>query len=278
MTDVNLDPTPPEEAPAILYIGHHESQRKAAVTPQLLGQAHLSGYDMLTAPITTSHFQSSVLARLQDYVQELKTAPNVEAVPLPTLSPLAPDDTDLGPDESNVAIIGVVSPWIDLGSPDPLIAHVSRQVFSLEVAFAAFVGVGNVLVHGPIDGSDHVQYARAIFEGLALGPYIQLQILLPMTGDLELEGSDGAHLSELAREKYLRVPDEDDVEEPELFASWETWDTIRTMSQYSNKLTVGMCKAFLLSNSLPVVPFHQLYLETATSEKLVWQECSIARF
>ena len=274
MADPDQAQSSPQEIPTTIYIGHHESQRSAVVTPELLGQAHLSGYDMLTAPLTTSHFQSRVLARLQEYVKELETAKNAEAVPLPTISPLTPEDTDLGPDESNIAIIGVVSPWIDLGSPDPLIAHVSRQIFSLEVAFAAFVGVGNVLIHGPIEGSDQVQYARAIFEGLGFGPYIQLQILLPMTGELELEGADGAHLSELAREKYLPVPSEDDDDESELFGSWETWDTIRTMCQYSNKLTVGMCKNFLLFTFLHFSHF-TFFPNISASQRLEWQVCSI---
>ncbi|KAM3424636.1 Protein arginine N-methyltransferase [Cercospora zeina] len=237
MADPDQPQIQPQEIPTALCIGHHESQRNVAVTPELLGQANLAGYDMITAPLTTPHFQSRVLARLEDYVKEIKTVKNTEAVPLPTISPLMPEDTDMGPDEGNIAIIGVVSPWIDIGSTDPLLAHVSRQVFALEVAYAAFVGIGNVIVHGPIEGSNHVQYARAILEGLGLGPYVQVQILLPMTGELELEGAEGAHLSELAREKYMPVPSE---EEPELFGTWETWNTIRTMGQYSNKLTVAL--------------------------------------
>ncbi|WPB03278.1 uncharacterized protein RHO25_007915 [Cercospora beticola] len=240
MADPDQPQSLPQDIPTALYIGHHESQRTAAVTPELLGQANLAGYDMLTAPLTTPHFQSRVLTCLEEYVKEIKTAKHAETLPLPTIAPLLPEDTDLGPDEGNIAIIGVVSPWIDLGSPDPLIAHVSRQVFSLEVAYAAFVGIGNVIVHGPIEGSDHVQYARAVLEGLGLGPYVQLQILLPITGELELEGAEGAHLSELAREKYMPAPSEEDEAEPELFGTWETWNTIRAMGQYSNKLTVAL--------------------------------------
>ena len=228
---------PPDEPPTILYVGQHESQRSGPVGSRLLGQAQLAGYDLLTAPLTTSHFQSRVLATLEQHVQQLKESSNAEDVPLPTLSPLLPEDTDLTPEGSNSALIGVVSPWIDLGSLDPLVAHVSRQVFNLELAYAAFCGLSSVLVHGPIEGSDVVQYSRAVLEALSLGPYLQLQILLPTFGELELEGADGAHLAELAREQYAAQVNEDEDEtsdEPDQFDSWEKWNTIRTICGYSS--------------------------------------------
>jgi protein arginine N-methyltransferase 5 len=158
-----------------------------------------------------------------------------------------PEDTELSPHESNAALVGVVSPWIDLGSSDPLIAHISRQVFHLEIAYAAFCGINNVLVHGPIQGSNATQYSRAIMEAGGLGPYIQLQILMSMSGELELEGADGTHLSELTREQYSQ-PVEDDEFDADLFDSWEIWNTIRTICNYSTKLTIGKSKHFL---SLP---------------------------
>lgn len=246
-----------EETPPVLFVGHHESQRTVPVSSQFLGQAQASGYDLLTAPITTDDFQSRVLSKLQEHVQKLQaTSSGSDHVPLPTISPLMPKDTDFTPEDSNSSIIGVVSPWIDLGSPDPLIAHISRQVFNLEVAYASFCGVSNVLVHGPIAGSDATQYSRAILEGSGLGPYIQLHIIMPMTGELELEGAESAHLSELARPQYMPEFDEDDESEPELFASWETWNTIRTMCKYSNKLVLCKCNT-------PFFPFISWCLASA---------------
>jgi protein arginine N-methyltransferase 5 len=231
-----------EDPPTILFVGQHESQRTKPVTSQLLGQAQSVGYDLLTAPITTEHFQSRVLSKLQEHVEHLKASKSVDLVPWPTISPLMPVDTDFFPEESNSALIAVVSPWIDLGSPDPLIAHISRQVFILEVAYASFCGVSNVMVHGPITGSDTTSYSRAVLEGLNLGPYIQIHILMPMTGELELEGAESAHLSELVRPQYTPDLNEDDVEsESDAYASWEAWSTIRTMCNYSSKLV--LCKS-----------------------------------
>ncbi|KAK4494510.1 hypothetical protein PRZ48_014808 [Zasmidium cellare] len=231
-----MDPNAEEPAP-ILFIGQHESQREVSVNSQLLGDAQSLGYDLLTAPITTTHFQSRVLTILADYVKLISKNTLPDALPLPNIPPLLPKDTDLSPEDSNSALIAVASPWIDLGSKDPLIAHISRQVLNAEVAYAAFVGISSILVQGPVQGSDVAQYSRAILEALNLGPYVQIHIVMPMTGELEMEGFDGEHLSELARKQYVTEEDEDDDSELEPFAAWETWDTIRSFCNYSQKLT-----------------------------------------
>ncbi|KAK5121815.1 hypothetical protein LTR85_004690 [Meristemomyces frigidus] len=232
----------PDEPATIMYIGQHETQRKDSVTGELLSRAQSVGYDMLTAPITTSHFQSRVLATLQEHVNALGDSSRPESVPLPLISPLLPVDTDLTPEPSNSSLIAITSPWIDLASPDPLIAHISRQVFNLEVAYAAFCGINNVMVHGPVSADGTTQYARTVLEALGLGPYLQLHVLLPMSGELEQDVSaDGTHLAELARERYTAPVDEDEEEsEPELYGSWEAWNAIRTMCNYSSRLTIAL--------------------------------------
>ena len=59
------------------------------------------------------------------------------------------EDTDLTAGEMTSHLIALVSPWIDLCSPDPLIYNISRQVIHLEIAYAAFCGITNVIVPGP---------------------------------------------------------------------------------------------------------------------------------
>lgn len=245
MGDDNMFQQQDEEPPPALYIAQHESQRGVPVTSQLLGTAQANGYDLLTTPITNEHFRSRVLAQLAQHVSRLQAAADPRAVPMLAIAPLLPQDSHLAIEESNSALIGVVSPWIDLGSPDPLIAHISRQVLNVEVAYAAFCGLSNVLLRGPLEGADVVQYSRAVLEALNLGPYVQLHLLMPMTGELEQEGIDGAHLSELARSSYLPGLDADHVDdEPALYTSWEVWNAIRSVCRYSVKLTVGMCDPF----------------------------------
>ena len=237
-----------DDAAPNMYIAHHQTQRSEPVSPDVLARAQDVGYNMLTAPITTSHFQSRVLTTLEEHVHALNQASDPNSVPSPLIAPLTPQDTDLTPEESNSSLIAVISPWIDLGSPDPLIALISRQVFSLELAYAAFCGINNVLLHGPVSDEGTMQYARAVLEALGFGPYLQLHVLLPMSGELEQDVSaDGTHLAELAREQYLPaveqsedvVDDDDDEEEQELYSSWEVWNVIRTLCDYSNRLSIG---------------------------------------
>ncbi|WPH04446.1 protein arginine n-methyltransferase skb1 [Acrodontium crateriforme] len=227
----------PDEPPTILYIGHHESQRQTPVSVELIQNAQYAGYDLISAPITKPHFQSRVLTTLREHVDALATKGS-KHVPMPLISPLTPLDTDFAPAETNLSLIAVTSSWIDLASSDPLIAHVSRQVLNLEIAYAAFCGISNVIVQGPVSNRGTAQYARSVREALGLGPYIQLQILLPMTGELE-EGPDGTHLGELARSEYLEGDFEDDGEF-ELYESWEIWNSIRQLCEYNTRLSIAL--------------------------------------
>lgn len=225
---------PPDDPATVFYVGHHGLQRDAPVSMEVLGQTQSLGYDFATTPLTTASFHERVVSQLQGHLSEKPT----DGHPLPLVSPLSPSDTSLTPNASNSALMGVVSPWVDLASPDPVIAHVSRQVLGMEVAFAAFCGIGNVIIHSPSTANGTTQYARAIAEALGLGPYVQMHVLLPMTGELETDAGEIVHLSELARSENV---DGDDVEPAEdaAYDTWERWDVIRTVCNYSQKLSLG---------------------------------------
>jgi protein arginine N-methyltransferase 5 len=249
---------PPVEPTTLWFIGQHESSRSVPATSELLGKAQELGYDMMTAHVTTTTFQSRIVTQLEEYVSHVSDSTSSECAPLPLLSPLTPKDTDLSPEDSNSALIAITSSWIDLGSEDPLIADVSRQVFNLEVAYATFCGVQNLIVTGPLPGTNEMQYARALLEAIGSGPYLQLHVLLPMVGELEPENGDGTHLAELVREQYASLTIEDDEEElmtgeheddaervdvqasaADPLGAWDTWNGVRTMCDYSSRLCVG---------------------------------------
>lgn len=255
----NNNEFPPSEPIELWFIGQHDTSR---TTPngasRVLRDAQDVGYDMLTAPISTPDFQSKVVAQVEEHLEKLSSSDAPADVPMPLLSPFTPKDTTLTPDDSNSALIAVVSSWIDLGSLDPLIANVSLQVFNLEMAYAAFCGIQHVMIHGPLPGSNVVQYARAVSESLGMGPYIHLNVLLPMVGELEHESGDGTHLAELAKEQEIALPEEDDLED--VFSSWDTWDTLRTMCNYDSRLSVGKQKLISLFSASIVFSFSSLFL------------------
>ncbi|KAK8250993.1 arginine N-methyltransferase-like protein [Phyllosticta capitalensis] len=230
----------------IFYVGHHETKRSHPVTEQLLHHAQDLNYDMLTAPITNAHFQARVLTALSTYFAELQASPTKE-LPLPLITPLSPADTLHSPNDSISQLLALTSPWIDLASPDPVIAHISRQVFTLEIAYAAFCGFGNVVIQGPklhhndLHGQGIARYARAIQEALTIGQYINIQILLPMIDDPNDESHDDVgNLSRFVRDEYLSTSEPKENREVDIFGSWDAWNVIRTVCKYSQRVSVAL--------------------------------------
>lgn len=199
---------------------------------------------MLTAPITNLHFQSRVLALHKNHLQELRGNNDRDhsAPIVPSLSSL---DTSLGPGEASSQILGVISPWIDLCSPDPLVYNISRQVLELEVAFAAFCGLGNIIVPGPrlhygqSHGDGLTQYALAIQQALVLSSYLQIEIKLSMLDHTDTDNyTPPDTLGYRAREEFLGKR-EAAKRKADLFGTWDAWNIIRTVCKYNARLFVG---------------------------------------
>jgi type II protein arginine methyltransferase len=166
----------------------------------------------------------------------------------PIVNPLTLDDTTLFPDVYTSGYIAYASPWIDLCSPNRIIASISRQVLNLEVNYANFCGVRSIIVPGPRrdnsqvgNGQGVAQFARAIQEALLIGTRVNLIIHLPMYREPGLE----------EKVAQLSVSDENQTkplgqEEIDLFSSWDSWHVIRTTCDYDNRLFVGKYFALLL--------------------------------
>ena len=198
---------------------------------------------MLTTPITTPHFQSRVIAQLSNHLEALRSHPSLTPPTVPELSPV---DTPLTPGEVISQLLAVASPWIDLCSPDPLVYNVSRQVLDLEIAYAAFCGIGNIIIpgpklhHGKLHGEGVTQYAYTIQEALTIGNYIQIQIWLPMidhldAGDGDVEGS----MTPFAREEYMEAEEENKSRKADVFGTWDAWNIIRSVCKHNARLFVG---------------------------------------
>ena len=166
------------------------------------------------------------------------------------ISPLSTVDTHLSPDDSMVQLIGVTSSWIDLCSPDPLIADISRQVLMLEVAYAAFCGIGYLLIpgpklhHGTMHSEGLVYYARAILDALSIAPYMQVHIWLRMIDNPDLEIDQMGDLAPLAREEFFYDSDGEHLSEINELGTWDAWDSIRRTCKYHGRLLVGENTSF----------------------------------
>ncbi|KAJ9633701.1 hypothetical protein H2204_006698 [Knufia peltigerae] len=227
-------------------IGHHDPKRALPVTAETIQAAHTANYDMVTSPITTPHFHSRVLTLLSTSLsqhsilhgEDITRTKNASPIVIP---PLTPADTPLTPEESISQIIGVTSSWIDLSSPDPIIADVSRQVLKLELAYAAFCGVTYVVIPGPrLRGQGAVdsgiaEFARAILDGISQGPYMQLYIWFPLIDNADDQEDEMGDLAPFARQQFSD-PDESKSKRLDVFGSWEAWDMIRSISLSLPKL------------------------------------------
>ncbi|KAL4975339.1 PRMT5 arginine-N-methyltransferase-domain-containing protein [Aspergillus desertorum] len=232
-------------------IGQHESKRTVPISSEVVQLAHESNYDMLTTPITTAYFHSRVLSLLSSHLSNIQavshtdpgtlmTTDNIRPLVVPQLGPA---DTHLTPNEAMSQLVGVTSSWIDLCSPDPLIADLSRQVFMLEVAYAAFCGIGYLLVPGPklhhkgLHSDGVMYYARAIQDAISLGPYIQFHIWLDMF-DNQDKSDEMGDLAPLAREEFNDT--EIEPRKVDLFGTWDAWDAIRRTCKYHSRLLVAL--------------------------------------
>ncbi|KAF2401517.1 arginine N-methyltransferas-like protein [Trichodelitschia bisporula] len=234
----NQDPAP------VWYVGHHHSRRSSPFSDASLDAARRVDYDMLTIPITTPAFQAKVAGMIADYLDLQEQGASADELPVPIVPALTPADTELAPLECITQYIAVTSSWIDLASADPVIANVSRQVFSLEVAYAAFCGVQNIMIPGPaVEGrvltSRLAQYARCILEALRSGPYMQFHILLPMTPSPIFAQTPGLNLSQFAKLPN-HADAEDYVSSSDAWSTWETWNLIRTVCSYNTRLSVAL--------------------------------------
>jgi len=205
---------------------------------------------MLTSPITSPHFHSRVLTLVSAYLAELSQLessedPNTsQTPPAPIIPPLTPVDTPLTPGETLSQLIAYSSPWIDLCSSDPLISNISRQVLNIEIAYASFCGVGNIIIPGPRnytsgskDNNGIIQYARAIQEALTIGSYIQMAIHIPMYGQEEVKDMTGDLLPFARNNQSSEKPKAS--KDIDLFETWDAWNFIRSVCKYNSRLSVG---------------------------------------
>ena len=201
---------------------------------------------MLTSPITTPHFHSRVLTLLSSHLAlvEATDPSNRFTPPAPIIPPLSPVDTPLTPGDSVSQIIAYSSPWIDLCSSDPLVSNISRQVLNIEIAYASFCGVGNIIIPGPrsynsdsIDSDGLTRYARAIQEALAIGSYIQMAIHLPMYRQDEPKDITG-DLQPFAR-NYDSAGKTKAGKDVDLYETWDSWNLIRSLCKYNTRLSIG---------------------------------------
>ncbi|PNS18405.1 Protein arginine N-methyltransferase skb1 [Sphaceloma murrayae] len=231
--------------PPAFYIGHHDVNRGTTVSEALMDRARIIGYDMITTPITNVSFRDHVQKLLDGHRQTGHSSQDLSAMPL--VPSLGPEFTDLSPDSSTAAMIAQLSPWADVTSADELVAHISRQVIRIEIAYAAFCGIGNVILpplyrhhNKPPTVRAISAFADVVSQTLGIGPYLQILVPFPMDDQkladedvltYELEG----HL-----EKGISANEDDGRSKMDSMSPWDAWDHVRTTCNHASKLAVAL--------------------------------------
>jgi protein arginine N-methyltransferase 5 len=163
----------------------------------------------------------------------------------PIVPPLTTEDTGLFPSQAVSTYVAYVSPWIELGSMDPVIAAISRQVLNLEIAYAGFCGIQMVVIPGPCGTAisrgqvDLAQHARAVKEALLVGSRLLLVVQLAMWPDIGSFDPKRETLAGLAGAPTKSSLDEAAFNnDRDFLVNWEAWHLIRSVCNYSKRLSV----------------------------------------
>ncbi|KAI3329524.1 methyltransferase-like protein [Ustulina deusta] len=231
-----------DHARPAFHIGQHDSTRCATLTNLQYGQVLNSGFRFVTTPITNTHFHDRIVKLVDGSLVQANGQQKTGSRLDPIVSPLTPEDTTLFPEAYTSGFVGYASPWLDLCSPNHVIASISRQVLNLEVDYANFCGVRSIIVPGPRqdslqagNGRGIAQYARAIQEALLIGTRVNLIVHLPMYREPGLEEK----VSQLSVSKGTPV-NVQPAEEIDIFTSWDSWHVIRTVCDYDARLSVAL--------------------------------------
>lgn len=168
------------------------------------------------------------------------------------MPPLTPKDTALFPSATVNTYTAWVSPWIDLGSSNPIISSISRQVLNLEVNYANFCGVRSIVIPGPrqdasSDGGNLslAQYARAVEEALTIGNRLTFLVHIPMYREPGMN-DQAKNISSLDTKESARTEEK----EINLFTAWDSWHHVRTVCDYNVRLFVGTFHIQLLTRHI----------------------------
>ncbi|KFA47760.1 hypothetical protein S40293_07133 [Stachybotrys chartarum IBT 40293] len=232
----------------VFNLGAHDSKRNVPLTDLQYGYVLNQGLSFVTTPVTNEHFRSRVFDLVSAHLQTLEkagetaTSSNTASRADPILPPLTPEDTGLFPSPAVNIYMACVSPWIDLCSTNPIIAKISRQVLNLEVNYANFCGVKSIIVPGPqrdaAKGPGNqglAQYSRAILESLTIGSRLSFLIHIPMYREPR-SGEPVTTLSSLQPAADAKTAEE----EVDIFTTWDSWHHIRSVCNYSMRLSVAL--------------------------------------
>ncbi|KII89931.1 hypothetical protein PLICRDRAFT_40111 [Plicaturopsis crispa FD-325 SS-3] len=162
-------------------------------------------------------------------------------------------------------VMGVISEWLELDATDDWVRHDAEIALGQELAYASYLNITSVMLPPPRNRAHVASYARAVNACLKKTSMMELSIRLPiydpsvfqskpsprdsfMDTDSPASSSSSASLRfSSASKPKLSLSESSSLKskspqapEGELNATWEMWDVIRSVCDYSPRLTLTL--------------------------------------
>ncbi|KAG8933251.1 methyltransferase protein [Tulasnella sp. 418] len=233
---------------------------------KVIAEAHSNYYDCVCIPITTDEWRKrwsrlcltnpeSSPTSVQHKSPEELLKQQQDAELWRASDAFSLSEVNITKLEEAENVIGLVSDWLELDSPDEWVRLDSELALRQELSYASYLNIASVILPPPRNRQHAVDYARAINGCLnnsgILNPYMHLSVRIPlydsavaspsmnMTGSpyINVEPGDrpdspteaafaSAHIGGTPKKSY----------EEDMNASWEMWDVIRTICEYNPRL------------------------------------------
>ncbi|KAI0070415.1 PRMT5-domain-containing protein [Panus rudis PR-1116 ss-1] len=163
-------------------------------------------------------------------------------------------------------IVAFASEWLELDASDDWVRHDAEIALLQELAYASYLNIQTVILPPPRSRTHVASYARTLNAALKAVPYMQLSVRIPIYDPPRVSPSKSkTNLNGDGGEKMiLGMLDQTSI------ASWEIWDTIRTVCGYDARVTLTLDLTPPLPTELAVLqqwvaePTRFLYIPATT--------------
>jgi len=125
-------------------------------------------------------------------------------------------------------VVGKLSPWLQLDSPDETTRRTSEAAFKQEMAWASHLSLQSILMPPP--AADAVNYAHCINQAVLASPHVHIWVRVPLAhptvGDDKADGSSDAGA--------------DDEEAESGRGAWASWNRLRCLCEHAPNLGLAL--------------------------------------
>ncbi|KAJ7650328.1 PRMT5 arginine-N-methyltransferase-domain-containing protein [Roridomyces roridus] len=218
----------------------------------LSSQARSKGYDFVCIPLTTDNWKKRWTEMC---LLPAGTDPeaNVAAERLAEAWRARPaflrDEVTITKLEEAEGVSVLVSEWLELDAADDWVRHDAEIALQQELAYASYLNIQSAILPPPRNREHVSSYARTVNACLKSSPYMHFSIRLPIynpsvldTQRSPLASPGSSHSPQLPSTPRLVVSADkgSEASSSDLDGTWEMWDVIRSICDYSTRLSLSL--------------------------------------